>query len=73
MQSQLLIDGHLVNGQGATQPVYNPATGEVIAQVAEASPEQVDRAVLAADAAFAAWGQTTPKERAGHLLKLADL
>ena len=73
MQSQLLIDGHLVNGQGATQPVYNPATGEVIAQVAEASPEQVDRAVLAADAAFAAWGQTTPKERAEHLLKLADL
>ncbi|RTF05227.1 aldehyde dehydrogenase family protein, partial [Serratia marcescens] len=73
MQSQLLIDGQLVNGQGATQPVYNPATGEVIAQVAEASPEQVDRAVLAADAAFAAWGQTTPKERAEHLLKLADL
>lgn len=73
MQSQLLIDGHLVNGQGATQPVYNPATGEVIAQVAEASPEQVDRAVLAADAAFAAWGQTTSKERAEHLLKLADL
>ena len=54
MQSQLLIDGQLVNGRGATQPVYNPATGEVIAQVAEASPEQVDRAVLAADAAFAA-------------------
>ena len=73
MQSQLLIDGQLVNGQGATLPVYNPATGEVIAQVAEASPEQVDRAVLAADAAFAAWGQTTPKERAEHLLKLADL
>lgn len=61
MQSQLLIDGHLVNGQGATQPVYNPATGEVIAQVAEASPEQVDRAVLAADAAFAAWGK--PRRR----------
>ncbi len=61
MQSQLLIDGQLVNGQGATQPVYNPATGEVIAQVAEASPEQVDRAVLAADAAFAAWGK--PRRR----------
>ena len=52
--------------------MYNPATGEVIAQVAEASPEQVDRAVLAADAAFAAWGKPR-RRRAEHLLKLADL
>ena len=73
MQSQLLINGQLVTGQGALLPVYNPATGEVVVQVAEASAEQVDQAVLAADAAFEHWGQTTPKERAEHLLKLADL
>ncbi|MFK3923989.1 aminobutyraldehyde dehydrogenase [Serratia liquefaciens] len=73
MQSQLLINGQLVAGQGALLPVYNPATGEVVVQVAEASVEQVDQAVLAADAAFVEWGQTTPKERAEHLLKLADL
>ena len=73
MQSQLLINGQLVTGQGTSLPVYNPATGEVILQVAQASLEQVDQAVLAADAAFAEWGQTTPKERADCLLKLANL
>ncbi|MDU2786805.1 MAG: gamma-aminobutyraldehyde dehydrogenase, partial [Enterobacter sp.] len=40
--------------------------------IAEASAAQVDAAVLAADRAFAAWGQTTPKTRAECLLKLAD-
>ncbi|ATA21001.1 aminobutyraldehyde dehydrogenase [Gibbsiella quercinecans] len=73
MQSQLLINGQLVTGQGEKLPVYNPATGEVIAQIAQASAEQVDQAVQAADTAFATWGQTTPKERSEHLLKLADL
>ena len=61
MQSQLLINGQLVAGQGALLPVYNPATGEVVVQVAEASVEQVDQAVLAADAAFGEWGQTHRK------------
>lgn len=72
MQSQLLIDGQLVDGLGEKLPVYNPATGEVLLEIAEATVEQVNDAVLAADAAFRSWGQTTPKERAEHLLKLAD-
>ena len=41
-------------------------------EIAEASAAQVDAAVLAADRAFVAWGQTTPKTRAECLLKLAD-
>lgn len=41
-------------------------------EIAEASPAQADAAVLAADSAFAEWGQTTPKARAECLLKLAD-
>jgi len=73
MQSQLLIDGQLVEGLGEKLPVYNPATGEVLLEIAEATVEQVNDAVLAADAAFHSWGQTTPKERAEHLLKLADV
>ena len=73
MQSQLLIDGQLVEGLGEKLPVYNPATGEVLLEIAEATVEQVNDAVLAADAAFRSWGQTTPKERAEHLLKLADV
>jgi aminobutyraldehyde dehydrogenase len=72
MQHKLLINGELVTGEGEPQPVYNPATGEVILQIAEASPAQVNEAVLAADRAFAEWGQTTPKTRSECLLKLAD-
>ncbi|MDA8478988.1 aminobutyraldehyde dehydrogenase [Citrobacter sp. Awk 4] len=72
MQHQLLINGELVSGEGEKQPVYNPATGEVILEIAEASPAQVDAAVRAADRAFVEWGQTTPKSRADLLLKLAD-
>ncbi len=72
MQTQQLIDGKLVEGRGVMLEVHNPANGEVIARIQEASPEQVDQAVLAADRAFAQWRLTTPKERAEHLLKLAD-
>ncbi|HAT6803150.1 TPA: aminobutyraldehyde dehydrogenase [Citrobacter freundii] len=73
MQHQLLINGELVKGEGEKQPVYNPATGEVLLEIAEASPAQVDAAVLAADRAFSEWGQTTPKVRSELLLKLADV
>ncbi|HKM95749.1 MAG TPA: aldehyde dehydrogenase family protein, partial [Buttiauxella sp.] len=73
MQNQLLINGQLVDGQGEKLPVYNPATGEVLLEIAEATADQVNDAVLAADNAFVSWGQTTPKERAEHLLKLADV
>lgn len=72
MQNQLLINGKLLSGEGETLPVYNPATGEVLLEIAEATPAQVDEAVNAADAAFEQWGQTTAKERAEALLKLAD-
>ena len=73
MQHKLLINGELVSGEGEKQPVYNPATGTFYWRLPEASAEQVDAAVRAADAAFAEWGQTTPKVRAECLLKLADV
>lgn len=73
MHTQLLINGRLVEGQGSALPVYNPATGEVIAHIAQASAAQVDEAVNAADKAFTEWGQTTPKERAALLLQVADV
>ena len=53
--------------------MYNPATGEVLLEIAEASPAQANAAVLAADAAFKTWSQTTPKARAEHLLQLAQV
>src|SRR4051812_17876303 len=52
--------------------VLNPATGETIAEVPNASAEDVDRAVQAAKRALPEWLETTPGERAEYLLKLAD-
>lgn len=72
MQHNLLINGKLVAGEGEKVPVYNPATGDVILEIAEATAAQVDAAVEAADRAFDAWSQTTPKTRSECLLKLAD-
>ncbi len=42
MQHNLLINGKLVAGEGEKVPVYNPATGEVILEIAEATAAQVD-------------------------------
>jgi aminobutyraldehyde dehydrogenase len=72
MQKKLLINGRLVAGQGEVEDVLNPATGKVIARVAEASGEQVDAAVRAAESAFAGWAATPPKDRATLLIRLAD-
>jgi aminobutyraldehyde dehydrogenase len=72
MQKKLLINGRLVAGQGDVEEVLNPATGKVIARIAEASTGQVNAAVKAAEAAFDGWSRTPPKDRAALLLKLAD-
>ena len=70
--TNLFIDGAFVKGEGAVEAVLNPATGTRIADVAEASPAQIDRAVQAAHRAFDSWSETTPMERSRMLLKLAD-
>jgi 1-pyrroline dehydrogenase len=57
---------------GGTQEVLNPATGEAIATVPAGSQQDVDRAVAAAKEAFVEFRDTTPGERAGMLLALAD-
>src|SRR6202789_70406 len=72
MQTKLLMNGTLTQGQGPAERVLDPATGECIAEVAEASPSQVDSAVAAAEAAGAGWARTVPKDRAALLLRLAD-
>ena len=70
----LFIGGQWVEpAQGETQDDIDPATGEVIAKVAVAEKEDIDRAVSAAQKAFdEVWFDTPPKERAAMLLKLAD-
>ena len=66
------IGGEWAEASGGSEDVVNPATGEVIAQGAISTPEDVDRAVAAARAAAPGWAATTPGERAKALLDLAD-
>jgi aminobutyraldehyde dehydrogenase len=72
MQTQLLIAGRLVAGEGNAEGVLDSASGEQIASVNEASPAQVEAAVAAAERAFPGWARTPPKERATLLLRIAD-
>ena len=72
MQTRLLIDGELTGGEGVAESILDPASGTQIASVPEASREQLEAAVGAAKSAFKGWSQTTPKDRAALLLKLAD-
>ncbi|MCW3063345.1 MAG: hypothetical protein JWN32_517 [Solirubrobacterales bacterium] len=71
----LLIGGEFVDAaDGATMAVHNPATGEVMAEVAVAGQEDVDRAVrVARDAFVGAWRDVTPSARGKILWRLADL
>jgi acyl-CoA reductase-like NAD-dependent aldehyde dehydrogenase len=71
---QLLIDGEWTDAaSGKTFETENPATGEVIARVAEADKEDVDRAVTAARGAFDKWAATKPSERTMLLFRIAEL
>ncbi|WP_067935930.1 aldehyde dehydrogenase [Alicyclobacillus kakegawensis] len=68
------IDGQFVESQsGRTFDNVNPATGEVISQVAEGGREEINRAVAAARNAFRSWGKTPAQERAAVLNRMADL
>jgi len=72
---RLIIDGKAVDAaSGATFTTTNPATEEPITTVAEAGPEDVDRAVKAARAALdGAWAKMKPIDRSRVLWKLGDL
>jgi 5-carboxymethyl-2-hydroxymuconic-semialdehyde dehydrogenase len=72
MQIQHLINGAAVPGTDYFDTV-NPATQEVLAQVARGGEREVDAAVAAAKAAFPAWAGRPAGERAALLRKLGDL
>src|SRR5580658_7133151 len=73
---RLLIDGQWIETSKHFDTI-NPATGEVLTQIAEASPADVDRAVAAARRAFedrnGAWRKLSASERGRLIWKLADL
>lgn len=71
--------GHLINGKDTSQsaertgPVFNPATGEQIAEVALANSATVGTAVTAAEAAFEEWSSRTPINRARVMFRYKEL
>ena len=76
IRHQAFIDGKFVDAaSGKTFESINPATGEVLAHVAECDVEDVNRAVIAARAAFedGRWSGQAPGGRKTVMLKLAEL
>lgn len=70
----LYIDGKFIEAEGRkTEPVLNPASGEVLAQLPHAAREDLDRALAAAQRAFTTWSRTSPLERSAVLRKVGEL
>ncbi|MBB2909184.1 aldehyde dehydrogenase (NAD+) [Streptosporangium becharense] len=69
----LFIDGEFVDGTGTPFKTVNPASEEVLAEVATASPDDVDRAVRAARKAFGGWSALPGSERAKYLFRIARI
>ncbi|WP_018632923.1 gamma-aminobutyraldehyde dehydrogenase [Neomegalonema perideroedes] len=72
MDVQMLIGGGFETGAEAPETILNPRTGAAILELPEASRGQIDRAAAAASKAFESWSRTTPAERSGYLLKIAE-
>ncbi len=73
---KMLINGKWVDSvSGKTFPTYNPATGDVLSNIAEGDKEDIDRAVKAARAAFdtGEWSKISHSERGRMIWRLADL
>jgi len=67
------INGETIDGNGPTQVIVDPATGEQVDAITTASREQVQEATTNAKQAQTTWAKKTPGERAKILLTLADL
>jgi len=72
MDTAMLIGSKFEAGTEAEEQILNPKTGETILNLPEASQSQVEAAVAAAGKAFTTWSRTTPAQRSGYLLKIAD-
>lgn len=73
MQTKMLINGEMVEGTGEALHILNPATGETIGTVKEASDAQIEAAVRGSTEVFEHFSGTTPTERAAMLLQVADV
>jgi len=76
LRTDLFIEGEFVpSGSGKRFATVNPATGETLAEVAEASKEDLDRAVASARKALESgpWAAMKPRQRGRILMRAADL
>jgi acyl-CoA reductase-like NAD-dependent aldehyde dehydrogenase len=76
LRTDLFIDGEFVpSSSGKRFATVNPATGETVAEVAEAGAEDLDRAVAGARRAFESgpWAAMKPRQRGRILMRAADL
>ncbi|AWY39846.1 aldehyde dehydrogenase family protein [Pseudomonas putida] len=75
--STLIRHGNFIDGRwssgGATYPVLNPATGELIADVQKAGAEETNLAIDAANRALPAWRKLTAKERSQRIKRWGEL
>ncbi len=72
MDTEMLIGSRFEAGTETEEQVLNPRTSELIKAIPEASVDQIDKAVNAAEIAFRTWSRTTPGQRSAYLLKIAD-
>ena len=71
---QLFIAGEWISkGSRKSEPVLNPATGEVLGELPHATEADLDRALAAAEAGFRVWRSKLPEERSAVLRKAAAL
>ncbi len=74
LKTQAFVDGKWIDADdGATFAVTNPATGEVIAEVAKCGADETRRAIAAAERAQIGWRQKTATERSNLLRRWFDL
>ncbi|HEX7935949.1 MAG TPA: NAD-dependent succinate-semialdehyde dehydrogenase [Paraburkholderia sp.] len=75
--NEFLRTGHYIGGEwyesASTYPVLNPATGEVIAQVARGGAAETKEAIAAAERALSAWRSLTAKERGARVKRWGEL
>ncbi|BAE61176.1 unnamed protein product [Aspergillus oryzae RIB40] len=69
---QNLVNGNLVPHPHNWIDSMNPKTGLHFACIPNSTPEQIDQAVKAADAAFPAWSATPPSQRSQYLQRIAS-
>ena len=74
LRTQAYINGAWIDADdGRTTPIYNPATGDIVAHVPRLGADETRRAIDAAAVAFESWRKKTGKERAKILRRWADL